>query len=46
MAGIAWKVIAASQFPNGASQLQDAVAGEKVWVAVASEPFWFEISLF
>ncbi|KAJ7198449.1 hypothetical protein GGX14DRAFT_181124 [Mycena pura] len=36
--GIVWQVVAASAFPRGVSQLEDAIAEEKTWAAVAINP--------
>ncbi|KAJ7347373.1 hypothetical protein DFH08DRAFT_159896 [Mycena albidolilacea] len=33
--GIAWQVVSASRFPQGISQLQNAIVQEKTWYAVA-----------
>lgn len=34
--GVSWKVVSPSQFPEGISQLQNAIVQEKTWYAVAS----------
>ncbi|KAJ7841771.1 hypothetical protein B0H13DRAFT_2255792 [Mycena leptocephala] len=33
--GVSWKVVSPSQFPEGISQLQNAIVQEKTWYAVA-----------